>query len=205
MGYGFKQVFHSLSFRANEIRVGIYLKRLPRHFAPRNDDCGIRGFTLIELLVTISIIAILAAIGMVSYQLILKNSRDAKRQADLKLLQSALQQYHSDQFFYPNSQAAFPVGQPLTNCTGNTAACTVTKTYLSNIPGEPISGRVQYNYYAYRGPSLDSCDNSTLKCATYCLYVDMENSANAMSSPPVGCSATWPGAPGTYDFAVTPP
>lgn len=131
------------------------------------------GFTLIELLVTISIISILTIIGFVSYQIILKNSRDVKRQSDLKQIQSALEQYRADQFYYPDSlHSPLTFGSSLTNCIGNpTPSCTVTKTYLNTLPTDP-TGNPQYNYV----PMPSACDNSTSsKCTSYCLYSQLEN------------------------------
>lgn len=136
------------------------------------------GFTLIELLVTISIIAILAAIGMVSYQVILKNSRDAKRQADFKVLQSALEQYHADQFFYPDSSPALTFGSAITNCTGNITGCTTTKTYLNIVPRDPV-GSPEYAYV----PTTIGCDNSgATRCTSYCLYSKVENYTPSVTS-----------------------
>ena len=53
------------------------------------------GFTLLELLVVIAIIAILIALGTVSYSTAQKKSRDAKRQSDLKEIQNALETYYT--------------------------------------------------------------------------------------------------------------
>ena len=55
---------------------------------------GAGGFTLLELLVVITIIAILAAIGLGNYTRTLSRGRDAKRRADLKAIQNALEQYY---------------------------------------------------------------------------------------------------------------
>ncbi len=44
---------------------------------------GFKGFTLIELLVVISIIAILSVVGVTVFTGTQKNSRDAKRRADI--------------------------------------------------------------------------------------------------------------------------
>jgi len=60
-----------------------------------------RGFTLIELLIVISIIALLSLIGLVAYSEFLKTARNNKRLSDLKLIQSALEDYHADQLYYP--------------------------------------------------------------------------------------------------------
>lgn len=50
---------------------------------------SLRGFTLIELLVVISIIAILASIGMTVYTQSQKKARDAKRKADIDAISNA--------------------------------------------------------------------------------------------------------------------
>src|SRR5258708_7173515 len=54
-----------------------------------------RGFTLIELLVSISIIAILATIGVVAFTGAQKGARDAKRKADVADIKKALYLYRS--------------------------------------------------------------------------------------------------------------
>lgn len=48
-----------------------------------------RGFTLIELLVVVSIIAILSAVGFVSFQNVRNNVLDAKKKADLDAIKKA--------------------------------------------------------------------------------------------------------------------
>jgi len=54
-----------------------------------------RGFSLLELLVVIGIVSILLAIAAASYSTTQMKSRDAKRQADLKNIQQAAEQYYS--------------------------------------------------------------------------------------------------------------
>lgn len=153
----------------------------------------VKGFTLIELLIVISIIALLAAISLSTFSNLQKNSRDAKRKSDLKVIQSALQQYHADQGFYPIS---ITVSSPLTNGTGS-------RTYLTEIPNDPAE---PVNWaYRYDGLSVtgSSCDNSTVLCTKYCLYAFMENSNNIVSS---ACAEqTVPGGGQTYNYEITPP
>ena len=60
-----------------------------------------RGFTLIELLVVITIIAILAGIGLNSFQSSQKKSRDANRKSDLRQISHALEAYLNDKEQYP--------------------------------------------------------------------------------------------------------
>lgn len=60
-----------------------------------------KGFTLVELLVVITIIAILATIGMTVYKGAEKQGRMSKRIGDLKAIQSALELYYSINKSYP--------------------------------------------------------------------------------------------------------
>ncbi len=138
------------------------------------------GFTLIELLITISIIAILTTIGIVTYQQVLKNGRDAKRQSDLKGIQSVLEQYRVDQGFYPNNtnssfDSALTAGSSFTNQVGNPNTPASAKPYMKNLPLD-FTGSPRYLY----APLPALCDNSALNtCTDYCLYASVENSVNS--------------------------
>ncbi|MDD3711848.1 MAG: prepilin-type N-terminal cleavage/methylation domain-containing protein, partial [Patescibacteria group bacterium] len=59
------------------------------------------AFTLIELLVVIAIIGILATLAVVALQNARKSARDAKRIADVKQIQTALELYYNDVGEYP--------------------------------------------------------------------------------------------------------
>ena len=147
------------------------------------------GFTLIELLIVIVIISVLSLIGLVSYTVVLKNGRDAKRQSDMRQVQSALEQYYSDQLYYP---CTFTFNAGFTSSVGNCSATTPSpvRTYMNTSPVEAVSGRNAYSYTA----TPASCNNTTSKCTGYCVMADMEN-----TSPAAGCAS------GNYDFGVSPP
>ncbi len=84
------------------------------------------GFTFIEILVVTTIIAVLTAIGMVSYAQTNKNARDKKRQADIEQIRTALEMYRADSptGVYPasltgtflNYIADFPSPPPKSTC-----------------------------------------------------------------------------------------
>lgn len=148
-----------------------------------------KGFTLIELLIVISIISLLSIIGLIAYSNFLKNSRDAKRQSDLKFIQSALEDYHADQHYYPSAA----LGSPFTNATGAPSGTVVSKTYLTTVPKDP---KDQTAYLYVFKPA--TCDNSpTNPCTSYCLYAKIEGSA------PTSDTVCTPSTP--YTYGVTRP
>ena len=76
------------------------------------------GFTLIELLVVITIIGILATGGIAVFTTQLQGARDSTRFNDLKLMESAVGQYHADNTKYPGTGALFTTAiSPFTNKT----------------------------------------------------------------------------------------
>ena len=79
------------------------------------------GFTLVELLVVVSIIAILAVIGLTIFTGLQKNARDAKRRADVEAISKALETA------YNNSTAQYPI-------------VTVAMFSSGVIPTDPLGG-----------------------------------------------------------------
>lgn len=114
-----------------------------------------KGFTLIELLISISIIAILSAIGLVTYSVVLKQGRDSKRQSDLRSIQSALEQYYAKQFSYPSVLTALFSGG-----------------YINTVPTDPINSGTYTYIYVYTPSSL-----------SYCLYANLEKPISGYVKP----------------------
>ena len=61
------------------------------------------GFTLVELLIVISLISILAAMGLVQYRNSVLSSREAVLRTDLFRMRDAIDQYYADKGKYPSS------------------------------------------------------------------------------------------------------
>lgn len=145
------------------------------------------GFTLIELLVVISIIAVLSTIGFVAYSTVSKQGRDAKRQSDLKSIQSALEQYRADQGEYPASLSS-PLKSPDNS-----------KTYLNQLPEDPRGGG-----YGYTSAG-DWCGPVRQK---YILCAELENPgtlANRCCYPGDSCSPLEDKSSPTIYYCVGPP
>lgn len=134
------------------------------------------GFTLVELLIVITIIAVLAAVGLVSYIAFLKNARDAKRQSDIKFIQSALEQYFADQKHYP------PSVKP------DESIAFGGRTYLTKVPSDPL-GSPNYSYVG----KPDGCTT----CTNYCLFAKIEATNPSDDS---GCTPLDP-----YNYGVAKP
>lgn len=138
-----------------------------------------RGFTLIEVLVAASIIAILATIGMVSYQAAGRNGRDAKRKSDLEQLRSALEIYKSDNSVYSIT----------TSCV---ASDLLLNKYINPYPTDPASNKYQYCYI----------QQAALKAYILCAYLENGGNSNiAACSSQCGSG----GKPGVCNYSVTNP
>ena len=127
-----------------------------------------RGFTLIELLVVVAIIGLLASIVIASLNTARTKGRDARRVADIRELQHALEMCNDAgtgacQYGYPSS-------------TTPTASSTPLSAYISVLPKDPSTSRA-YAYIAlgpsagpyctgyHMGAALESSSNSSLNSA----------------------------------------
>lgn len=126
------------------------------------------GFTLIELLVVIAIIGLLSTLAIVALGTARLKSRDARRVADLKQIQTALELFMNDNGFYPAS-TSIQLGDTNHACLNSsgfgTAGC--SSPYMATIPKDPKNG-----YYFYTGSGN-----------TYNVSASLEGTINNISGP----------------------
>lgn len=96
-----------------------------------------RGYTLLELLVVITVIGVIASIGLVSYAGTSKKARDTKRKGDLDSIANAMEQY------YAICGSTYPA--PVTGKVPSSIACaSPIQTIMATVPSDP-TGAVRYN------------------------------------------------------------
>lgn len=108
------------------------------------------GFTLVEIIVTVSIIAILASVIYANFNDGSAQSRDAKRKADLVLLQNAIELYKNDNGRYPAgcNGAGVWSGQASTNfacSSGSQYIVGLAPKYIRVLPTDPRIGAAESN------------------------------------------------------------
>ena len=145
-----------------------------------------RGFTLIELLVVIAIIGILSSIVLASLNTARQKSRDARRVADIKQIQLAMQLYYDASSTYP------------------TLLSELAPTYIATIPKDPV-GQVAYGYDRLSsGASYAVCANLE-DASNQALNSDLDatntncKGADKQASAPSDCSGSTTSGRSCYD------
>lgn len=148
---------------------------------------NLRGFTLIELLVAISILAIIAAIGLTSYTQAQKLSRDNKRKQDLRGIAVALELYKQKNGSYPKLTPA-PTGCSNIGgdlyCYSNNATTPWLPSlsgFTDFVPKDPLSNNGDPNGagsygYAYMNP-VTYCTNEG-DGKYFMLFTKLENTSD---------------------------
>jgi len=138
-----------------------------------------RGFTIIELLVVVGIIGIVTGIVMSSISNAKAKGRDAKRIADISVIQLALERYYDINSKYPTS---LDISMPMKDPSGNDYSYVALE----------CSGIIPYSYHL--GTTLE-LDNSILND-------DMDQDFNSTSASK--CGGTGFDGSGSKSYDVRP-
>lgn len=115
------------------------------------------GFTLTELMVVLGIIAILAALIVMSFNQQLFKGNDSEKKADLDRIKIAVEEYEKDHNCYPTANSMVLCG---------TNPSIAVHPYLANVPCNPLTN----DPYPYEiDPDNPSCPS------WYRLYADLQN------------------------------
>jgi general secretion pathway protein G len=106
------------SARGGAARANHQLTHSPKDQMQASD----RGFTMIELLVVLSLIVILATMGMTQYRTSVIHAREAVLKEDLFRMRDAIDQYYADKNQYPSTLDAL-----------------VTDGYMRQVPEDPFT------------------------------------------------------------------
>ena len=113
------------------------------------------GFTLIELLVVITIIGVLTSLFISNMVGVRERAKDARTQANLDSIKTALRLYYNDYQGYPQVADGPVEGSDFTNLTG-------TVVYMDEIP--------TFSGYGYSLPGADD--------ENFLLQAELENEAD---------------------------
>jgi general secretion pathway protein G len=126
----------------------------------RQKAFNIKGFTLIELLVVIAIIGLLSTMTVYAINVARMKARDARRLADMRQLQKAVELYYDEYGSYPSTGGSWwGEGSP---CYGNHDYSgsngwipNLAPEFMGNLPGDPKPNLVGNDCYLYRSDGTD--------------------------------------------------
>ena len=81
-----------------------------------------RGFTLIELLIVVTLVIVLAGIGLSTYSTSVQRAKEAVLRENLRMVRDSIDQFYADKGTYPPELTAL-----------------VTEGYLRQIPKDPFT------------------------------------------------------------------
>lgn len=139
------------------------------------------GYTLVELLIVVGVLGILVtgSLLLINPSQYLKKTSDADRKSDLKLLQSALELYRTNEGTYPPDNLS-GAANSLSQCSGSLVglegdSCpldmTTANMYVQSVPTDP---KLNTNYYYDQGNPVNG----------YSIYACLENTSDPEAVTP---------------------
>lgn len=141
-----------------------------------------RGFSLVEILIVVAIVALIGVFAAVAVNSARSKQRDATRIANVRQLQSALEDYFNENNSYPEGQllplgdvaqtACLSIGGFRADCSAESAVFLnyVPGTYRDGLSGMVSCGDPARNAFCYT--QLEDGDG-------YVIHFELENALNA--------------------------
>jgi len=141
-----------------------------------------QGFTIVELLIVIVVIGILALLVITTYSGIQAKARNAKRQSDIKSVQTQLEAFFSQNGYYPSltdMNSSSWLGTNMKSLDQEALIDPSSPTNSKTLAGSPT--QKQYSY-AVTNSSGTSCESDDTTCAQYTLTAEYEGTVNGQTS-----------------------
>lgn len=125
------------------------------------------GFTLVEIMVVIAIIGMLTNLILTGLGVARSKGRDAKRKADLKQMQTALDLYYNTYNAYPSTGGSTVFYGLSASVAGNCAGGTCTSSgasgwipnlapeFISQLPNDPLARTTDFSGYLYASDGVN--------------------------------------------------
>ena len=162
-----------------------------------------RGFTLVELMIVISIMSILAAIVYSNVGATSPKARDAERQADLRNLQTAIEQYKQKNRRYPEAGCSVAAGNIASESDCSAYVSDLAPQFITVLPKDTKRGVAEgYAYVtngegtSYKVMALGSVESEVVTAAHP--FKRCENSGVGICTSSGVCAPTTAGYQSTY-------
>lgn len=166
-----------------------------------------RGFTLVELLVVISIMAVMATVGIVTFGNVQQGARDSKRVQDVIEIKKSVEQYHAINGSYPQNLSTTIFQNTIDNLPPAGGPNPLANYFQANtVPKDAKSGSSGFGYYYTAGYTSDTCPSTApVTSPRYTICAKLESCSgkcNRSALPTDGCATTTDG--GAVYYCVGP-
>lgn len=159
-----------------------------------------QAFSLIELMVVISIIAVLAAMGVANFAAAIKKSRDSVRKSELAELTQAIMMFRADWGSYPNPGDTVPLtSSSHLTYLGPDGLKELVPDYIRSMPFDEVrkgmGDNVQYTYKCLQTVNTTVGATAYKRCVDFsvCAFLEAPEVSGANSTtrePTSGSSST---------------